>query len=169
MDLDWTRLGERLRAGRQARGMEQQEVAEALGVKRGALWNIESGKIAKVTRTVRLYAQLVGWTDDSPELVLAGGEPLLADRVSDAAPKPPPRAPLDADDLSLSVKTALKEGPLLDSRVVRVRTPAGEVTATIVARGEDGMSPEEQLEALKAWQALGPVVVDAEPEDAPRA
>jgi transcriptional regulator with XRE-family HTH domain len=168
MDMDWTRLGELLRVASRARGMKQQDVVDALGVKRGAIWNIETGKITTVSRTVRLYAHLVGWTDDSPERVLAGGEPVLADEHPRADANTPSAAPAaaDPDDLSFAVKSALRSGPLLDSRVVRVRTAGGEVTATIVVRGEDGMSAEELDEALRASQKLGLPVADASSVDA---
>src|SRR5437868_6874544 len=78
MASDWARLGEKLKTSRIARDMEQQQVAAAIGVKRGAVRNIEQGNIAKVTPTVRAYATHVGWADGSVEQVLAGGDPVLA-------------------------------------------------------------------------------------------
>jgi transcriptional regulator with XRE-family HTH domain len=145
MASDWARLGEKLKSSRSARDMEQQQVAAAIGVKRGAVRNIEQGNIAKVTPTVRAYATLVGWADGSVEQVLAGGDPILAEagaaRVDGAAP---------ASDLSLHVQESLKRGPLLESRVQEVTTPAGRVRATIVIRGDEGLTPDELLEALRS-------------------
>ncbi|MFD3608966.1 helix-turn-helix transcriptional regulator [Streptomyces atroolivaceus] len=154
MTRDWARLGELLRAARTERGMEQQDVAESIGVKRGALHNIEHGKIARVGTTVLAYARLVGWTDGSAEAVLRGGDPVLRD-VEPSAPKAEaatePAAPEPApSDLSVLVQQALREGPLLDSRVAEVTTPGGRVRATIVIRGEDGTSPEGLLAALRS-------------------
>jgi DNA-binding XRE family transcriptional regulator len=171
MDLDWAGLGERLRAGRAAHELEQQDVAQRIGVKRGAVYNIETGKIAKVTRTVRDYARLVGWTPDSPERVLNGEEPVLAEQPQPAEPAPAEQRsvhPAEPSDLSLNVRTALREGPLLDSKVIRVPTSGGVVTATIVARGSEGMSPEELLKALRDWEATGPTIVDGETDGAQR-
>lgn len=150
MARDWARLGERLKAGRIARDLEQQDVAAELGVKRGAVWNIESGKIAKVTMTIKLYAKLIGWDEKSVSDVLDGGEPTLA--VEPEAPAAPDvsdeRGPVS--DLSLAVQESLRTGPLLESRVEEVTTPAGRVRATIVIRGEDGLTQEELLAALRA-------------------
>ncbi|MFE3855231.1 helix-turn-helix domain-containing protein [Streptomyces griseorubiginosus] len=143
MASDWARLGEKLKSSRIARGMEQQQVAAAIGVKRGAVRNIEQGNIAKLTPTVRAYGALVGWTDGSVEAVLAGGDPTLAE--GGAA-----RTDGATSDLSLHVQESLRRGPLLESRVQEVTTPAGRVLATIVLRGDEGLTPEELLEALRS-------------------
>lgn len=150
MARDWARLGERLKAGRIARDMEQQEVAAELGVGRGAIWNIESGKVAKVTMTIKLYAKLIGWDDKSVGDVLDGGEPTLVNEPETVAlPEAGPERGA-ASDLSLAVQESLRKGPLLESRVEEVTTPAGRVRATIVIRGEDGLTQEELLAALRA-------------------
>jgi transcriptional regulator with XRE-family HTH domain len=143
MASDWARLGEKLKSSRIARDMEQQQVAAAIGVKRGAVRNIEQGNIAKVTPTVRAYGTLVGWADGSVEAVLAGGDPILAEGGAS-------RAEGAASDLSLHVQESLRRGPLLESRVQEVTTPAGRVLATIVIRGDEGLTPEELLEALRS-------------------
>ncbi|GAA2948919.1 hypothetical protein GCM10010518_39730 [Kitasatospora cinereorecta] len=150
MTRNWPRLGEALKTARCERGIEQQDVAETIGVKRGALHNIERGAIARVTPTVLAYARLVGWTDKSVDLVLAGGDPALRDdeKPSVVDPGMLPEAP--ASDLSVLVQQALREGPLLDSRVAEVTTPSGKVRATIVIRGEDGTPPEDLLAALRS-------------------
>ncbi|MFF2940263.1 helix-turn-helix domain-containing protein [Streptomyces niveus] len=150
MTRDWARLGEMLKnAARAERGMEQQDVAEAIGVKRGALWNIETGNIARVTNTVRTYARLVGWTDESIEIVLGGGDPVQRD-PEPTAPSSEKAPEAAGSDLSVLVQQALREGPLLDSRVAEVSTPSGKVRATIVVRGEDGTASEDLLAALRS-------------------
>ncbi|MGW1989674.1 helix-turn-helix transcriptional regulator [Embleya sp. NPDC001921] len=149
MTRDWTRLGEKLKTARSQRGLEQQDVAESIGVKRGALHNIERGAIAKVTPTVLAYARLVGWTAESVELVLAGGDPIPGHGTGDPTPESVAEREV-ASDLSVLVQQSLRTGPLLDSRVAEVVTPNGRVRATIVIRGEDGSSPEDLLAALRA-------------------
>jgi DNA-binding XRE family transcriptional regulator len=146
MDRNWTRLGEKLKAARAE--MAQQDAAARIGVKRGAVRNIEQGKITKVTPTVLAYARLVGWTEDSAERVLNGGEPVMVDAEQEPAVPEAPAA--EMSDLSIRVRQALKEGPLIDSRVTEVTTPSGNVTATIVVRGEDGTPPEELLAVLRS-------------------
>ncbi|WP_284576635.1 helix-turn-helix transcriptional regulator [Streptomyces sp. 2P-4] len=148
MSSEWAQLGKSLKAARIELGMEQQDVAAAIGVKRGALHNIERGAIARVTHTVRAYADLVGWTDDSISDVLAGGTPTLKP-PEEPAPPAPAADPLPAG-LSTLVQEALREGPLLGSRVEEVVTPSGRVRATIVIRGEEGTPPEELLAALRS-------------------
>lgn len=148
MDRNWTRLGQKLKAARAERGIEQQDIAGQIGVKRGATRNIEKGSISKITPTVRAYARLVGWTEDSVDRVLDGGEPVMADGEPNAAGAEGP-AP-EVSDLSIRVQQALKTGPLIDSRVTEVVTPSGTVKATIVVRGEDGTPPEQLLAVLRS-------------------
>ncbi|MET8826563.1 helix-turn-helix transcriptional regulator [Streptomyces sp. NPDC004610] len=156
MARDWTRLGEKLKAGRIARGMEQQEVASAIGVKRGAIRNIEIGDVAKVTPTIRQYGLLIGWADGAIEEVLDGGEPTLGA----APPAAPEVASSGLSDLSLEVQESLRRGPLLKAMVEEVATPTGRVRATIVIRGVDGQSPEQLLESLRSLD----IAISAEPD-----
>lgn len=147
MDRNWARLGQELKAARAERDMEQQDVAGRIGVKRGALHNIEHGKITKVTSTVLAYARLIGWEDGSVERVLDGGEPILGEqRIPGQAAEPAP----EASDLSIRVRQALSEGPLIDSRVTEVTTPSGRVKATIVIRGEEGAPADQLLNVLRS-------------------
>ncbi|MGW4300372.1 helix-turn-helix domain-containing protein [Streptomyces sp. NPDC004646] len=142
MATKWTRLGEELKAARVARGIEQQDVAAQIGVSRGAIRNIERGDITKVSPTVRQYARIVGWTEDSPERVVDGGDPVRAESSSASV----------APDLAMDVQESLRRGPLLKSQVVEVETAAGKVRATIILRGEDGSTEEALLAALRAVQ-----------------
>jgi transcriptional regulator with XRE-family HTH domain len=149
MYRNWARLGDELKAARFERGMTQQEVAGRIGVKRGALRNIEKGEIAKVTPTVLAYARLVGWSEDSIERVLDDGDPVLREDCGPSqAVVPEPGA--EASDLSIRVQQALKEGPLIDSRVTEVTTPSGRVRATIVVRGEEGTPADQLLAVLRS-------------------
>ena len=148
MATKWTRLGEKLRTARTDLGIEQQQIAAVIGVGRGAVGNIERGDVARVTPTIREYARAVGWTDDSPERVLAGREPVLRDADSQDAGGADGNG--TAMDLAVDVQESLRRGPLLQSQVVEVETPTGKVRATIVLRGEDGQSPEELLAALRS-------------------
>lgn len=62
MDAAW--IGSRLRVARERHGVSQQAAAEALGLPRTAVTNIESGNRAvstlELTRLARLYAQPIG-------------------------------------------------------------------------------------------------------------
>lgn len=154
MTRDWTRLGEELKAARAGRGLEQQQMAVTIGVKRGAVRNIERGAILKITPTVLAYARLVGWTDDSVESVLSGGNPC----IREATPLQPQPQQEDeagnerdpASGFSARVKQSLQEGPLIDARITELVTPGGRVRATIVIRGEEGTPAEDLLTALRS-------------------
>jgi hypothetical protein len=91
----------------------------------------------------------MGWTEDSVDRVLDGGDPVLRE---DHPPAQADGTEPDAEpsDLSMRVRQALKDGPLIDSRVTEVTTPSGRVKATIVVRGEEGASQAELLALLRA-------------------
>jgi transcriptional regulator with XRE-family HTH domain len=157
---DWTRLGAALAAARDSHQLTQEQAASDLSISRSTVQAIEHGRtFKKVTPTIRAYARLLGWTDDSPERVLAGGEPVMREPRSDDAQAAENIAGAGARlprDLSLSVLQSLQEGPLLDTEIVRVTTPDGrEVRATIVVRGESDATPEELHQALIAWRERG--------------
>lgn len=106
MDRDWARLGSALRAARDDLGLGQLHVAERIGVKRGALRNVERGEISRVTPTVREYARIVGWTDASIDAVLSGGEPTR----EAVPPDEPATVTVEApEELPLRIQAALVE------------------------------------------------------------
>lgn len=164
MATKWTRLGEKLKAARVELGIEQQAIAAAIGVQRGAIRNIEQGAIAKITPTILAYARIVGWAPGSPERVLAGEEPVHEGERGPAS-APADGRPSPALDLAVDVQESLTQGPLLKSQVVEVETPAGRVRATIVLRGEEGASPEDLLASLRAVSVR---VSTEESEDPPK-
>lgn len=90
MSTQWARLGAALRTARTERGLRQEDIAAQLGIKRGAVANIESGKVKRLTPTIHSYARLVGWAEGSADQVLAGADPEPA-----AATNQPPGAPTD--------------------------------------------------------------------------
>lgn len=158
MQRDWARLGAALRAGREARGLGQAEVGEAIGVKRGAMRNIENGSMAKVSTTVRAYARAVGWTDDSIEAVLAGGEPTIApadgDRDARAAESVAVAVP---EELPLRIQTALTEGQLLDTAVIDLAgddDDGPDAHMVVVLKGGSKATPEQLRRALLKWEQM---------------
>lgn len=165
MDKDWARLGRTLAAAREAAGLTQVEVAERIKGSRGPIQEIERGgprgkPYTKPTGTMRNYARLVGWTDDSIEHVLQGGEPSLVHKEPDgtadleptaaeptAAVRPSGRLPLRiVDELS-------DDGALLDTAVIPLGADASMV---IVVKGRPDASPEEIRAALESWRRAQP-------------
>ncbi|MFD6421075.1 helix-turn-helix domain-containing protein [Streptomyces sp. NPDC060198] len=154
MERDWARLGAALKAGREDLGLEQQQVAERIGVKRGALRNIEVGDVSRVTPTVRAYARTVGWTDDSVESVLAGGDPTIPD--TPAPHSVATLADVTPDELPLRIKAALAAGPLLDAVVIDLPAAEGEdpeAQMVVIVKGRrQEATPEQIKRALLQWE-----------------
>ncbi|MFF3619989.1 helix-turn-helix transcriptional regulator [Streptomyces sp. NPDC002467] len=155
MDRDWVRLGEALKAARLALRPKptQEDVAQSLGVSRATVQNIEQGKpLTRVNATIRAYAQLVGWTSDSPEQVLAGGAPVKAG----VAPAEPAGRP-EAEGLPLTVQEELeREGAVVDTAVVQL--PDGTSVTVIVKGASKTPTPEERQRNLEAWRRVQPML-----------
>lgn len=155
MDRDWARLGAALRAARQSLGLEQQQVAERIGVKRGALRNIEVGEISRVTPTVREYARIVGWTEASIDAVLTGGEPTQESESPDESATVIAGTP---EELPLRIKAALaSDGPVLDTAVISLFGANGadgddDVQMVVVVKGRNNATPEQIRKALLQWE-----------------
>lgn len=147
MDLDWDRLGTALQAARLAMAPEltQDELAVELGVGRSTIQNIERGQVFKrATPTIRAFARRVGWTDDSVDRVLAGGEPTLAAEPSTRVPGYYP-----FPGLPLRIEHELKsEGELVDTVVI----PLGDgASAVVVVKNPPDATPEQRQRNLDAW------------------
>ncbi|MEU2755980.1 helix-turn-helix transcriptional regulator [Streptomyces albidoflavus] len=161
MDRDWVRLGRALAEGRKEAGLTQAEAASRLDTSVSTVQAIERGGTwAKPTPTIRAYVRLVGWTDDSVERVLAGGEPSrVVEATADlSVAGAEPGAPVP-DGLPLRVAAELASGPLLDTMVIQL--PGGG-QAVVVARGKEGGSPEEIQAALEAWRRAQPQLQEIE-------
>lgn len=147
MDLDWDRLGTALQAARQAIEPEltQDDLAVELGVGRSTIQNIERGQAFKrPTPTIRTFARRVGWTDDSVDRVLAGGDPKLTG-------EPPTKVPgyYPIPGLPLRIEHELKsEGELVDTFVI----PLGDgASAVVVVKNPPDATPEQRQRNLDAW------------------
>ncbi|MEV6081276.1 helix-turn-helix transcriptional regulator [Streptomyces sp. NPDC052069] len=156
MDQDSARLGAALKATRLARDpkLTQEGAAAALNVSRATVQNLERGTgSAKVSPTVRAYAQLLGWTADSVDRVLAGGEPRIA-----GEPGAEPSATFEPSRLPLRIVDEIESGgALVDTAVI----PLGEdATMVIVVKGRPDASPAEIQAALEAWRRAQPQLRD---------
>lgn len=146
MERDWARLGAALQAARKARGTNQIDLGERIGISRSAIQNIERGNVKKITPSLRAYATEVGWARGSLEAVLDGGEPELV-----APPEPDPPSGDRAADLPLRIVRELGEGDLLDSTVIPL-SDEGDGRMVIVVRGKPEASPEQIKQALLLWE-----------------
>lgn len=171
MAWDWKRLGDALAAAREGitPRVSQEEAARTLGLGRSTIQKMERGHpYQKIQPSHRVYARWLGWTDDSIEAVLSGGEPTM--RAVEHAGEPEAEAlaspPASVGGLSVRILEALTQGgPLLDSDVIKFRSTSGrEVTAVVVARTEEG-TPEELSRDLREFQARMEAMRSEETDD----
>ena len=148
MDLDWDHLGKALQAARRAMTpkLRQDELATELGVGRSTIQKIERGEpLIKPTPTIRAYARLVGWTEDSVDRVLDGGEPELTPGPQRKTASPTPTGPA----LPTRIEHELSQpGDLVDTAVI----PLGDgASAVMVVKNPAGATPEQRQRNLEAW------------------
>ncbi|MGW3847130.1 helix-turn-helix domain-containing protein [Streptomyces fagopyri] len=142
MDQDYARLGEQLKAAREQKRprISQSYVAAELGVGRSTIYKMESGEGAKVTPTTLLaYARLLGWTEDSLDRVLAGGDPVATDSDAGAAAQ----HAVPGVELSPAVEYELRSGKVLDSQVFNLGPDDADGQIIVVLQGKKDATPEE--------------------------
>lgn len=150
---DWERLGRAFAAARREKGLTQTETAEALHVSRAPVQAIERGRqsngtfFTKVTRTMRDYARLVGWTTDSPARILNGETPEAAQEA------PAAQAERMPSGLPPAVARELRAGKTLDHTVVNIGSSGDDDTRLIVVlQGAEDMTEEEIDAAWQKWR-----------------
>lgn len=146
MGDQWQTLGRVMATERKRQHLTQVEVADRLGVTRTPIQAIERGAgFNKITGTIRAYAQLLGWTADSPERIQRGEEPQQA-----SAGSPVPAA---STGLPMTVQEELeRDAPLVDTEVIHL--PDG-TSVTVIAKGASkNPTPEERQRNLEAWRLV---------------
>ncbi|NYV73652.1 helix-turn-helix transcriptional regulator [Streptomyces sp. UH6] len=159
MTQDWARLGALLRTAREDRlALSQADLGERIGVGRNALRAVEAGTGKRITPTIRRYAHEVGWTEDSIESVLAGGEPVLREDSADTAAQA-----VQADAVTELAKALvarlparvlqeLADGEVMDTDIVDLRKDGSSAVMTLVVKRGDGPAqPDQVREDLSAW------------------
>ncbi|MFG3228167.1 helix-turn-helix domain-containing protein [Kitasatospora sp. NPDC048194] len=159
MDRDWARLSRAIAAARDDLGLTQPELAAELGVGRSSVQKLESGhQYVKVTPLHRAAARRLGWTEDSIEAVLTGGDPTVRTGRGDVATS------VDAgdgevdellDDLTGRVRAALLGGRVADATAIALDTPDEGDVVIIWKEGETrDLTPEERRKLQKKWSKL---------------
>lgn len=150
-ERDWERLGDAFAEARKTAGLTQVEVAEQLSVTRTPIQAIERGRQAngsaftKVTATMRAYARLLGWTEDSPARILQGQEPEPATQ--------PTSATESKSDLPPAIDRELRSGKTLDHTVVHLGDEDDDDTRIIVVlKGAEDISEEELDKLWQQWR-----------------
>jgi transcriptional regulator with XRE-family HTH domain len=152
-ERDWERLGDAFAAARRAADLTQVEVAARLSVTRTPIQAIERGRQAngspftKVTATMRAYARLLGWTEDSPARILRGEEPEQVTHPDSASSAEP------VSTLPPAVDRELRSGRTLDHTVVHLGSGEDDDTRIIVVlKGADDISEDELDELWQKWR-----------------
>jgi len=154
-ERDWERLGHAFAEARKSINLTQVEVAERLSVTRTPVQAIERGKqpngapFSKITGTMRAYARLLGWTEDSPARILRGEEP-------EPATQPVSQQSGDAGSgLPPAVDRELRSGKTLDHAVVNLGGEDDDDTRLIVLlKGSEDLSEEELDELWLKWRRM---------------
>jgi transcriptional regulator with XRE-family HTH domain len=84
MDADWERLAGAIQARRQVLNLSQQQLANAAGVARTTVKNLEGARTpTRLPSSVAAIERELGWKAGSARAVLAGGEPTLTPNEPD--------------------------------------------------------------------------------------
>ncbi|WP_172384761.1 helix-turn-helix transcriptional regulator [Streptomyces sp. MNP-20] len=156
---DFVRLGLELKDARERMRPRvfQPAAAKALGVSRSTIQKMENGQADQVfNTTVRAYVRFLGWTDDSYERVLAGGEPTL--RGSNDQPSAEQAVSTaheeQAPDLGLSptVEYELRSGRTLESTVINLGPDEDDGHIIVVLQGKKDATPEEVAKVAERYR-----------------
>lgn len=151
-ERDWERLGHAFAEARKAADLTQVQVAERLSVTRTPVQAIERGRqpngtpFSKITGTMRAYARLVGWTEDSPARILRGEEP---------EPATQPVSPQDSErrsDLPPEIDLELRSGKTLGSTVVHLGPEEDDTRIIVVLKGAEDLSEDELDKLWLQWR-----------------
>ena len=160
MERDWARLSRAIAAARDDLGLTQPELAAELGVGRSSVQKLESGhQYVKVMPLHRAAARRFGWTEDSVEVVLAGGNPTVRGWRGDTEPD------ADAgdggevdellDDLTERVRAALLGGKVADATALEFDDdPDGGVVLIWKRGSQQELTPEQQRALRKKWAKI---------------
>ncbi|WPO73968.1 helix-turn-helix domain-containing protein [Streptomyces sp. KN37] len=149
-DRDWVRLGRAFAEARKGVPLTQEEVAERLHVSRTPVQAIERGRqsngknFTKVTSTMRSYARLVCWTEDSIDQVLAGGDPRVIETPEAARPHP-------LAGLSPAVEMELHSGETVDQTVLHLGPNESDARVVVIVKSGENATKEEMDEAMRQW------------------
>lgn len=157
MEKDWKRLASAVREARKRHDppLLQRGLAELADVSLSSVQTLERGAgYTRMPSAAYKVAQVLGWTTESIDVVLAGGEPTLrglgdgagADETVNAAPEYASRLPL-------AVRDALSSGELVDTEVLDLGPDdSGMRMIVVVTREERSSDDIEKMRArLAQW------------------
>lgn len=152
---NWDRLAGAIRERRQVLGMTQQQLADAVGVDRSTIKNLEGARTPtkRLPSSIAVVEQALGWAPGSARIVLDGGEPIAAARQPEHSQTPEPLSGLPA-----SVLDELANGDVYATDIHDLSQDGGITLITVAVRrpGEPGeqISPEQRRRNFRAWSRV---------------
>lgn len=159
MDEQTTRLGDAIQGAREAKRprLTQPQAAEQLGVSRTTVQNIERGRFAKVTPTVREYARLVGLPEGAVDDIMAGRPPARSLELVEAPAEPPEQsAKLGGLGLSPAVEYELRQGQTLENMVIPLGPDESDGHLIVALQGRKDMTPEQIARIVARFSKVRP-------------
>lgn len=155
MAKDWKRLADAVRDARKRHDppLRQEDLAERAQVSLGSIQTLERGAgYTRMPRAAYSVAHVLGWTTESIDAILAGGDPTYREQAETAA-APPSQAPDYAARLPLAVRDALSAGELVDTEVLDLGPDdSGMRMIVVVTREERSPGDVEEMRArLAQW------------------
>lgn len=154
MTNDWDRLAGAIRERRLALGMTQQQLADAAGVTRSTIKNLEGARqpTKRPPSSIAAVEQALGWAPGSVRTVLDGGAPVIADQTPAATQEVPESL---SSRLPASVLDELADGEVYATDIHDLSQGDGItiITVAVRRRGEPGeqVSPEQRRRHFRAW------------------
>lgn len=152
MDRNWKRLADAVRDARKRRDLRQEDLADLAKVSLGSIQTLERGTgYTRMPRAAFSVAHALGWTTESIDAVLDGGDPI--DRERREASVAPPSGSDATARLPLAVRDALSAGELVDTEVLDLGPDdSGMRMIVVVTREERSSEDVEKMRAnLSQW------------------
>jgi DNA-binding XRE family transcriptional regulator len=152
MDRNWQRLADAVRDARKRRDLRQEDLADLAKVSLGSIQTLERGAgYTRMPRAAFSVAHALGWTTESIDAVLDGGDPI--DRERREASVAPPSGSDATARLPLAVRDALSAGELVDTEVLDLGPDdSGMRMIVVVTREERSSEDVEKMRAnLSQW------------------
>lgn len=169
MTTDWDRLARAIRERRRVLDMTQQQLADAAGVTRTTIKNLEGARTpTRLPSSIAAVEQALGWTPGSARTVLAGGVPTIIIGPDGAyPPAQDPYQPL-SERLPVSVLDALSTGEVYAAEIHDLTVDGGMRIITVAIRDPDDppgepMSAEQRRRNQRAWSRMQRQIRGQEP------
>src|SRR5436190_1332600 len=166
MTRDWVRLGQAVRTAREARGMTQGELADAIGQWTSTIQYLESGRygrgFSRMPGSAARVAEYFGWPDGATHALLDGEEVDLTpveEAVEEEREGTAPEGGNGARDSGLTSATRgslpwrivdelTDQGELIDATVMDLTPPGSDARMIVVVKGNPNATPEQVRQGL---------------------